>query len=262
MSFNTLAYACKTWDILVEVAKNKDIITYGDLAKKLDIHHRPIRLILGLIQDYCIEEEKAPLTILVVSKNGVPGVGFIAYDINKVEDGKKKVYLSDISKEDNPFCIKDTTENELITILVTKPNQSKEIFHKIKSRGMKQILFRKALLKAYNKKCAFLDITNELTLEACHIIPWSEAKEEEKMDIRNGILLNSFHHKLFDSGLITISKDYKIKVNKKLYDKKNISEIEQYLTIDLDGKKINLPTCKEQYPLYDFIKVHDKIVDF
>jgi putative restriction endonuclease len=262
MSFNTLEYACKTWDILIEVAKNKDTITYGDLAKKLNIHHRPIRLILGLIQDYCMEESIVPLTILVVRKEGIPGTGFIAYDVNKFEDGKEKVYESNISSEHNPFCIKNTTEDELITKLLTQPNESKEVYTKIKSRGMKQVLFRKALLRAYNKKCAFLDITNEMTLEACHIIPWSESSDEQKMDIRNGILLNSFHHKLFDSGLITISQDFKIKVHKNLYKKKGISEIEQYLTIGLEGQKINLPTDRIQYPLYEFIKEHDKLVDF
>ena len=47
---------------------------------------------LGLIQNYCIEEKLPPLTILVVDKSGKPGTGFIAYDVDKLAEGMALVY--------------------------------------------------------------------------------------------------------------------------------------------------------------------------
>jgi putative restriction endonuclease len=58
------------------------------MAQHLQIHHRPIRYVLGVIQDWCLRERKPPLTILVISQdNGQPGQGFIAWDSSNL-DGK------------------------------------------------------------------------------------------------------------------------------------------------------------------------------
>jgi len=51
------------------------------------------------------------------------------------------------------------------------PEESGEIFRKIKTRGTAQIIFRKTLLKAYNSKCAICGISYQSALQAAHIIP-------------------------------------------------------------------------------------------
>ncbi len=258
MSFDTLGFACETWKILSNIANKKTTITYGELANELGIHHRPIRLILGLIQDYCIEEDFPPLTILVVKASGLPGSGFIAHNLNKFNEGLSKVYDSDFLQKDNPFCIDDSNETELIEQLIKEPDNAEDIYRKVKSRGMQQVLFRKALLKAYKGKCAITGIKIDDTLEACHIIPWAYATDSQKLDIRNGILLNRFHHKLFDIGLIKIDSNYRIRWDGE--DQAKVSEFEKMFTIDIDGMKLNLPKNKELYPLYEYIQKHNDLI--
>lgn len=68
--------AALTWPILVERATSKNTITYGELAEKLGTHTRPLKFPLTEIQNYCAENDLAPLSILVVTKDGKPGEGF------------------------------------------------------------------------------------------------------------------------------------------------------------------------------------------
>lgn len=61
--------AFSAWTILTRSANNSKPITYGELARQLNLHHRAIRFILGVIQDYCMKNELPPLTIIVLNKN-------------------------------------------------------------------------------------------------------------------------------------------------------------------------------------------------
>jgi hypothetical protein len=66
------------WNVLISCAENREKITYKELAKAINIrHHRPIRYVLGDIQDYCQSNDFPPLTALVVNQSdGLPGKGF------------------------------------------------------------------------------------------------------------------------------------------------------------------------------------------
>ncbi len=75
--------------------------------------------------------------------------------------------------------------------------------------------FRIMVTDAYQRRCA---ITGEKTLpvlEAAHIMPYSENGPHL---VRNGLLLKSDYHTLFDRGYITITKDYRIEISKRLHD--------------------------------------------
>ena len=96
--------AARAWPILVDVALNNRLITYGELARQLDIHHRAVRYVLSEIQDYCLLEKLPPITILVVDqKDGRPGAGFIAWDVNDLEHGLALVYEFPWAAQENPF---------------------------------------------------------------------------------------------------------------------------------------------------------------
>lgn len=98
------ARAFKIWDILKYQAKNRKPITYGELAKKIDIHHRAVRFPLGLIQKYCIDHNLPPLNILVINKNSSkPGSGYIATTLKNIFKDQEKVFNFDWSKSENPF---------------------------------------------------------------------------------------------------------------------------------------------------------------
>ena len=263
MSINQHERAFRTWPILVEIAQNNTTITYGDLAKRLGIHHRTIRYILELIQNYCLEVKLPPLTILIVNSTGRPGDGFVAYDLNDFDHGLEKVWNYNWKELKNPFdfSVEEESYEDLIKVLVNEPNCSEDVYTKVKSRGIKQIMFREALLRVYTERCAFTGISYVAGLEACHIVPWSIATNAEKIDVRNGILLNSFHHKLFDNGLITITTDYKI-----IFDPHNkysggYGKIEKDLTSNLSGQLMYRPHQKKHRPLAKYIVKHNEIVN-
>lgn len=264
MSINQVERAFRAWPILIKTAKKRETITYLQLGNALGIHHRAIRYVLGVIQDYCLEENLPPLTILIVNSSGKPGGGFIAYDLRKFEDGLEEVFSFDWSKLDNPFSFSNDgySYKSITDILVNEPDSSGEIYAKVKSRGIKQMLFRDALLKAYSYKCAFTDISFTQGLEAAHIVPWKYATDDQRLDVRNGILLNSFHHKLFDSGVITISTDYEITYFDPDEESDDYSEMDRILSSQLHGKLMRLPNKKILTPLTKFIEVHHRLHDW
>lgn len=261
---NQVERAARAWPVLIAVAKKRDTITYGQLAKALGIHHRPIRYVLGILQSYCLSEELPPLTILVVNQSGEPGPGFIAHDFDDLDSGYEKVWKYSWSKLENPFLFASdgTTLDGLTDSLVKDPDSSGEIYAKVKSRGIKQILFRNAILRAYRGKCAFTELSFPEALEACHIVPWSQATESERLNVRNGILLNSFHHKLFDRGLITFTVDYKIHYLDPQRRSGNYSKMDSMLTAKLHGKKMHVPFQKKQRPEEELIRRHYELQEW
>ncbi|HBM22836.1 MAG TPA: HNH endonuclease [Alcanivorax sp.] len=258
---NQVERASRAWPVLVAIARDEKTITYGELARALGIHHRPIRYVLGLIQDYCLAEKLPPLTILVVSQSGDPGAGFIAHSFDDLAAGYESVWGYSWDDIENPFLFSadGTSFDDLTKRLAQDPADSEEVYVKVKSRGVKQLLFRSAVLRAYRHRCAFTEIGFPETLEACHIIPWSQATSAQRLDVRNGILLNSFHHKLFDSGLITLTENHQIHYFDPRNEGGEYSKLDKLLTSRLHGKKMHLPFQKKQRPSVEYVRRHHAI---
>ena len=94
---------------------------------------------------------------------------------------------------------------------------------------------------AYERRCA---ITGERTLpvlEAAHIKPFAEHATH---DIRNGILMRSDVHRLYDLGLVTVESDLTFHVSKSI--ERDYSNGKMYYV--LDGKKIAIPARPEHRP--------------
>lgn len=82
------------------------------------------------------------------------------------------------------------------------------------ARRQGQATFRMALLKAYDRRCAFTGCDVEQTLEAAHIRPYLG---ERTNVVVNGILLRSDLHTLFDLRLVRINpNDMKIEISSKV----------------------------------------------
>lgn len=89
------------WPALVKAAKNKETLEYGkDIAPILgydpEKDGRVVRYALGPIQDFCVENKLPRLTVLVVSKEGKHGEGFLGGNIDDV-------YKFDWDSIPNPF---------------------------------------------------------------------------------------------------------------------------------------------------------------
>jgi putative restriction endonuclease len=64
---------------LVYCAHLKETITYGEIGRKIGIHHRPVRFLLGYIRDeICLQRDLPLLNVIVVKQNtGLPGESFL-----------------------------------------------------------------------------------------------------------------------------------------------------------------------------------------
>lgn len=111
--------------------------------------------------------------------------------------------------------------------------------------------FKNCLLQNYGNRCCLTGLRIIDLLVASHIKPWSAcANRAERVEPKNGLLLNAFHDKAFDRGLITLSKEMEIVVSKKIeHNKQNDSWLWSY-----DGRRIRLPSCNS--PAEEFIEYH------
>lgn len=250
------------WQVLIEVAKDRGTITYSGLGARIGVHHRAIRYVLGPIQDYCIESRLPPLTILVVNGTGRPGTGFIAHDTNDLENGLEAVWIYPWIKISNPFdfAAEGLSYDGLILTLTKTPEEAGAVYAKVKSRGVQQILFRDAVRKAYSWRCAFSGLSFPDALDACHIVPWAYATPQQRMDVRNGILLNPLHHRLFDKAYFTITDDYKITYWDPTGTDSEHSKLETALTIKLHNREMNVPHFRRHRPLPEYIQLHNELV--
>lgn len=235
-----------------------------ELAASVGVHHRAVGHFLSCIQDHCLEEKLPPLTILVVGASGMPGDGFIAWDVENLADGLNKVYGFNWGDYPNPFAFAITGEDmeSIAKAIVAEPSTAAEYYCRVKVRGIAQKIFRVALLESYGNSCCISQLSFTEALEACHIVSWSESSDAEKLNPANGLLLNSFHHKLFDSECMTIDTDYRILYYDPKMDNGPYSEMDRKLTVDLIGKSISLPCRIDLWPSKEFIIRHNQGLDW
>jgi putative restriction endonuclease len=116
-----------------------------------------------------------------------------------------------------------------------------------------QGIFRIVVTDAYSRRCA---VTQERTLpalEAAHIKPFGQSGPHS---VRNGILLRSDLHRLFDTGYVTISSDYHFKVSRRI--KEEYENGRDYYR--MHGSPIHLPQNHMERPSHEFITWHNENV--
>jgi putative restriction endonuclease len=243
--------AFRAWPLLTNRATKRLKITYGEMAQHLHMHHRPVRYVLGIIQNWCLSERKPPLTILVISQNKKePGQGFIAWDASHLDEGYEEVYAYPWHTLPNPFqfAARDVTPEELARAIVARPQETAEVYQKVGTRGIAQIIFRLALLDAYRQRCAFCGPSLKDALQAAHIIPWGAATIEQRVSPGNGLLLCSTHHALFDAGILDVSADRKIVCRQHKVPGHRWTDADQRAASDLHGQQVRLPADTRLWP--------------
>lgn len=113
--------------------------------------------------------------------------------------------------------------------------------------------FRVIVTDAYQRRCA---VTQERTLpalEALHIKPFSIGGPHR---IDNGILFRSDIHKLFDSGYVTISPDYRFEVSHRI--REEFENGRDYYA--MNGNALQLPENKIMHPNREFLDWHNSNV--
>ena len=70
-----------------------------------------------------------------------------------------------------------------------------------------QDVFRDALLDYWGGRCPLTGITELALLKASHIVSWADSSDEQRLDVRNGLLLSALWDAAFDKGLVSFSDD-------------------------------------------------------
>ncbi|MDT0678006.1 HNH endonuclease [Autumnicola musiva] len=117
-----------------------------------------------------------------------------------------------------------------------------------------QSFFRSSILASYNNTCCVTGISQSELLIAGHIKPWS-SDEQNRLNPRNGIAINALHDKAFESGLITITPDYKIKISNIILKQKKSDSLEKYF-YQYENQDIFLPS--KFLPDTEFLKYHNE----
>jgi putative restriction endonuclease len=118
-------------------------------------------------------------------------------------------------------------------------------------------LFKRMIPKIYNNTCCISGMKIETSMniqmiDACHIVPFSISNDDT---IPNGISLSPNLHRAFDRGLITINKDYVVRVSPTVKEKNSVYSISQF-----EGYRISLPEEVKWYPSIESITWHNKEV--
>lgn len=132
------------------------------------------------------------------------------------------------------------------------PVQGKEREQVVRKR-INQFFFRRAVLAAYNNTCCVTGMNQPEFLVAGHIRPWS-VDEKNRLNPRNGIAINALHDRVFESGYMTITPDYSIKISSRILNQKNLSLLD-YIG-KYEGQKIKLPS--RFLPDVTFLEYHNQ----
>lgn len=205
--------AARAWDFLIARAKAGQSAYYSELGEAIDRFQRALRPILDLIEAACARDNTPRLAVLVVDKTTQrPRDGFMIDERQSVDDERARVFAFPWDRVPNPFeyALGGETQQSLAEQLVQGSRQPVDVYRLVRARGQAQVIFRAALLEAYDCACAFCGLAVQECLEAAHIHPWSACTPEDRMNPRNGLLLCANHHRMFDAGKIGVGPDYKI----------------------------------------------------
>jgi putative restriction endonuclease len=111
--------------------------------------------------------------------------------------------------------------------------------------------FKIVVTDAYQRSCAITQERVLPVLEAAHIKPYADTGPH---DVRNGVLLRSDMHKLFDRGYLTITPKLQIEVSRRI--KEEFDNGEYYFMFH--GHRINLPKMPIDQPSGEFLTWHNE----
>jgi putative restriction endonuclease len=145
----------------------------------------------------------------------------------------------------------DSFEDQSNASLKERNFVGEDVERNVKTR-INQNFFRAMVLATYENACWISGIDNNKLLIASHIIPWASNKNE-RLNPKNGICLNALFDKAFDSGLLTITPDYKVKLSDNLSHGPVSDFFGRY-----NGKRLEAPHRFAPNP--EFLEYHNKCI--
>lgn len=118
-------------------------------------------------------------------------------------------------------------------------------------RRIGQGIFQAIVLDAYGRQCAITRERALPALDAAHIRSYQSRPEH---DVRNGLLLRSDVHRLFDAGYVTVTPEYRVEVSSRIRD--DFNDGENYLR--LHGEAIVVPQVPVWRPDPEALRWHNE----
>ncbi|MBI3789618.1 MAG: HNH endonuclease [Gemmatimonadetes bacterium] len=114
--------------------------------------------------------------------------------------------------------------------------------------------FRALVTNAYGRRCAITGESTLPVLEAAHIKPVAESGPN---DTRNGLLLRSDFHRLFDLGLVTVDVSHRVVVSARI--KEQWFNGKAYNSLHGAALK-SLPEHPDDRPLPEYLRWHNESI--
>jgi len=135
------------------------------------------------------------------------------------------------------------------------PRAGKERQAWVKQR-VNQSFFRRTVLASYNGRCCITGLGVPELLVASHIVPWPQ-DEANRVNPRNGLCLNALHDRAFDSGLMTVTPEFRVKISAAVVEAVNDVGARALLAL-FNGRRMTLPG--RFLPDLDFIQYPNRHV--
>ncbi len=196
---------------------------FKQLTDKTDKQHGSTYRVLGLglITNY---DSKAD--VFIVESADQDALEYITSTIADEEARYEVQLYAQLTNEFRPFVAEES-----ITYTVSAPKRSQA--------------FRHIVLRAYDFTCSVCEMKfrlgNLVEATAAHIVPKHHSGTD---DPRNGLALCRTHHWAFDTGLFSLSDDYKVTLSPVLKQ----AEVQNFSLLDFEGKPILLPNNEAVQP--------------
>lgn len=118
-----------------------------------------------------------------------------------------------------------------------------------------QDFFRRSVLAGYDSVCCVCQCDLLQLLVASHIVPWSVDKKN-RLNPENGFCFCLLHDGAFDSGLLTVTESFTIRVADEARRSNNI--FVRQTILDFDGKMVQKP--RRFVPKAEFLDWHRRNV--
>ncbi len=167
--------------------------------------------------------------------------------------GEGKVLWEGVELLLHKYRLFERPESTKSQLVLAEPGAEYTIKYLTKVR-LGQGAFRVQLTDAYSRRCSISGERTLPVLEAAHIKPFAQSGPHH---LSNGILLRADMYKLYDSGYLTITKDYKVEVSRRIREVfENGKEYYQFHGNNLQV----LPENSMNRPDEDYIAWHNENV--
>lgn len=245
----------KALKIIDEIFASNDIFQLNNLPviEIKDPH------LMSLIKEYIVEEEakfrnnqKSFFDSVSKTQTSYPTRRFCSAAIRRLSEYVDMICRQEVSYIRNE-CGNDGVElsKKLIKRFhINEQGTEQEVRSK---RRVGQDIFRGILLDIYHSKCCLTGLEIPEVLRASHIIPWSECKDETRLDPANGLCLSATYDAAFDRHLISFDEDYRLILSPMLKEEYTSDAFKTHFQ-NLEGKKISLPYM--YLPSQEFLSIH------